>query len=111
MMWFTLPLIRPVGPPSPLRGKVRGPGSYSSSFIPQHFLYFLPLPQGQGSLRPGFLPFLTGYFFTVPSAPALSPVTLATRSRLTVEPTCTRARKIRRRVSSWMAAIMRSNIS
>lgn len=23
------------------------------SFAPQHFLYFLPLPQGQGSLRPG----------------------------------------------------------
>lgn len=22
------------------------------SFAPQHFLYFLPLPQGQGSLRP-----------------------------------------------------------
>ena len=25
-------------------------------FAPQHFLYFLPLPQGQGSLRPTFAP-------------------------------------------------------
>jgi hypothetical protein len=23
-------------------------------YAPWHFLYFLPLPQGQGSLRPGF---------------------------------------------------------
>src|SRR3972149_7912695 len=23
-------------------------------FVPQHFLYFLPLPHGQGSLRPNF---------------------------------------------------------
>src|SRR3954447_2456014 len=23
-----------------------------AAFFPQHFLYFLPLPQGQGSLRP-----------------------------------------------------------
>ena len=43
--------------------------------MPQHFLYFLPLPQGQGSLRPTFWPFLTGCFLTVPSLPALSPVT------------------------------------
>ena len=27
------------------------------SFAPQHFLYFLPLPQGHGSLRPTFGPF------------------------------------------------------
>ena len=25
-------------------------------YFPQHFLYFRPLPQGQGSLRPGFGP-------------------------------------------------------
>ena len=25
-------------------------------FLPQHFLNFLPLPQGQGSLRPTFTP-------------------------------------------------------
>lgn len=30
---------------------------YSS--LPQHFLYFLPLPQGHGSFLPIFLPFLT----------------------------------------------------
>jgi hypothetical protein len=24
------------------------------SLGPQHFLYFFPLPQGQGSFRPGF---------------------------------------------------------
>jgi hypothetical protein len=36
---------------------------HHSSYIPQHFLYFLPLPQGQGSLRPTFLAdFLTGCF-------------------------------------------------
>ncbi len=29
---------------------VEGWGSY----LPQHFLYFLPLPQGQGSFLPGF---------------------------------------------------------
>jgi hypothetical protein len=28
------------------------PASYL--FLPWHFLYFLPLPQGQGSLRPTF---------------------------------------------------------
>ena len=33
---------------------------------PQHCLYFFPLPQGQGSLRPIFLT-LRGCFFTVPS--------------------------------------------
>ena len=25
------------------------------SFPPQHFLYFLPLPQGQGAFRPTFV--------------------------------------------------------
>ena len=28
-----------------------------SAYLPQHFLYFLPLPQGHGSLRPTFGPF------------------------------------------------------
>ena len=28
-----------------------------SDYLPQHFLYFLPLPQGHGSLRPTFGPF------------------------------------------------------
>ncbi len=36
------------------RWRVRpgAPGGYAAA--PQHFLYFLPLPQGQGSLRPIF---------------------------------------------------------
>ena len=51
------------------------------AFLPQQFLYFLPLPQGQGSLRPIFCT-RRGCFFTVPSPPTLSPVALATRSRL-----------------------------
>jgi len=34
--------------------------SYSVTFLfmPQHFLYFLPLPQGHGSLRPILLDFV-----------------------------------------------------
>ena len=49
--------------------------------MPQHFLYFLPLPQGQGSLRPTFFSTWMGIgfcfspcpgcFLTVPSLPAL----------------------------------------
>ena len=35
--------------------------------LPQHFLYFLPLPQGQGSLRPTFWT-RRGCFLTVPSS-------------------------------------------
>ena len=34
---------RQIGKPSPLQ-------SYAYLFLPQHFLYFLPLPQGHGSL-------------------------------------------------------------
>ena len=48
---------------------------------PQQFLYFFPLPQGHGSFRPIFCT-RRGCFFTVPSPPTLSPVALATRSRL-----------------------------
>ena len=51
------------------------------AFRPQQFLYFLPEPQGQGSFRPIFCT-RRGCFFTVPSPPTLSPVALATRSRL-----------------------------
>ena len=46
-------------------------GGYSAS-RPQHFLYFLPLPQGQGSFRPTFLT-VRGRFSSVPSlSPRLS---------------------------------------
>jgi hypothetical protein len=31
-----------------------GSKSFYATGAPQHFLYFLPLPQGQGSLRPIF---------------------------------------------------------
>ena len=34
------------------------------SFCIQHFLYFLPLPQGQGSLGPALVSLRTGCFFT-----------------------------------------------
>ena len=30
-----------------------GPGAHKLHYRPQHFLYFLPLPQGQGSFLPG----------------------------------------------------------
>lgn len=37
-------------------GIVRGKGQCNTDDAPQHFLNFLPLPQGHGSLRPTFLP-------------------------------------------------------
>src|SRR5699024_5359018 len=41
------------------------PSLAAHSLRPQHFLYFRPLPQGQGSLRPGFFCLCTGCFCTV----------------------------------------------
>src|ERR1700690_1533215 len=38
---------------------------------PQHFLYFLPLPQGQGSLRPTFSPERTTCCTCMSPAPAI----------------------------------------
>ena len=32
---------------------VSSPWRFLPGYLPQHFLYFLPLPQGQGSFRPG----------------------------------------------------------
>ena len=46
---------------------------------PQHCLYFFPLPQGQGSLRPIFWT-LRGCFFTVPSPEVEATMPSATRS-------------------------------
>src|SRR5271167_4446870 len=40
-------------------------------FAPQHFLYFLPLPQGQGSLRPIFSPERTTCCTCMSPAPAI----------------------------------------
>jgi hypothetical protein len=42
----------------------------NNPYFPQHFLYFLPLPQGQGALRPIFLSArFTGFFFCGSPAP------------------------------------------
>ena len=71
------------------------------SFCMQHFLYFLPLPQGQGSLGPTLVAAVrTGCFFITESP--LVPVSLATFSRLISWAGRTWARKMRRRVSSRM---------
>src|ERR1035437_6650353 len=40
------------------------------AYAPWHFLYFLPLPQGQGSLRPVFWPVTTGVAPREPAPPA-----------------------------------------
>src|SRR5690606_36614811 len=34
------------------KGRFRGAADCGPSYAPWHFLYFFPLPQGQGSLRP-----------------------------------------------------------
>ena len=47
--------------------------------LPWQYLYFFPLPQGQGSLRPTFLALRTGCFFC-PSPPTLA-TSLETRLR------------------------------
>jgi hypothetical protein len=39
---------------------------------PQHCLYFLPLPQGHGSLRPTFGPVRTGLAFSMAAAASLT---------------------------------------
>ena len=41
-------------------------------FLPQHCLYFLPLRQGQGSLRPTFGPIRTGLAFSTAAAASLT---------------------------------------
>src|ERR1043166_788482 len=41
-------------------------------FFPQHCLYFLPLLQGQGSLRPTFGPVRMGLFFSMAAAASLT---------------------------------------
>ena len=38
-------------------------------YLPQHCLYFLPLPQGHGSLRPTFGPVRTGLALAFATAP------------------------------------------
>ena len=75
-------------------------------------LYFLPLPQGQGSLGPTFLPLLRmGCFLMTAAGVPVAEVSLATFSRLTSCAGLICTRKIRRMVSSRMAVIMAWNIS
>ncbi len=68
--------VQPVPPDmaaGPCRPRYGRPPVRTYSFLPQHFLYFKPLPQGQGSLRPGFLPERTGCLVREPSsAPAVA---------------------------------------
>ena len=70
--------LRGENAPCPLK-----PGSTPPPYLPQQFLYFFPLPQGQGSLRPIFWT-RRGCFFTVfpPPPPKPSVIPEATRSRL-----------------------------
>ena len=35
-------------------GGFQSPGKFRERYFPQHFLYFFPLPQGQGAFRPIF---------------------------------------------------------
>ena len=77
-------------------------------FLPQQFLYFFPLPQGQGSF--GYTlaaPLFTGAFG--PESSLLVPVTLATCSLSTFCSTLTW--NSRRIVSSRIPSVMASNIS
>src|SRR5450432_1991488 len=46
-----------------------------AGYLPQQFLYFLPLPQGQGSLRPTFGPVRTGLALAWASAAAAASLT------------------------------------
>src|SRR5687767_1995602 len=45
---------------------------HRGQILPQHCLYFLPLPQGQGSLRPTFGPARTGLALVTASAASLT---------------------------------------
>ena len=69
----------------PRRSNDMGGGDHSPifSFCMQHFLYFRPLPQGQGSLGPTFFSLRTGTFLISALLAASVPVSLATFSRLT----------------------------
>src|SRR5207249_3937577 len=44
----------------------------SHRHLPQHCLYFFPLPQGHGSLRPTFGPVRTGFAFSTAAAASLT---------------------------------------
>ncbi len=61
---------------------------FSTAFPSQHCLYFLPLPQGQGSLRPVFAVFMT----TRPPATPLPPTASLPRTHTTEKRYVTSAR-------------------
>ena len=46
-------------------------GNVCQPFFPQQFLYFFPLPHGQGSFLPGCLPFTTGWLLFMPATKSL----------------------------------------
>src|SRR5450432_2842946 len=50
-------------------------GKSFANYLPQQFLYFLPLPQGQGSLRPTFGPVRTGLALAWASTAAAASLT------------------------------------
>jgi hypothetical protein len=52
-------------------------GFLKTLYRPQQCLYFLPLPQGQGSLRPTFGPVRTGLAFSATAAAASLTTSLA----------------------------------
>jgi len=70
-IFFYRPLHLFFGSPADARGKTNRPRKnesyskfefFSRPYLPQHFLYFFPLPQGQGSLRPiPFKGFIWGF--------------------------------------------------
>src|ERR1041384_999146 len=83
-----------------------------AQFFPQHCLYFFPLPQGQGSLRPTLGPTRTGFAFATAStaslttseaapvcAPPVDPVDVAP-AMPAVEPCCICLGKLRRKFSN-----------
>src|SRR5277367_2681184 len=51
------------------------PGRRATRYFPQQFLYFLPLPQGQGSLRPTFGPVRIGLALACASVAAAASLT------------------------------------
>jgi hypothetical protein len=62
---FTTPVLTDVQvtPDSHVLGRHASEGAVR--YCKQHFLYFFPLPQGQGSLRPIFFPLTMGWFAIV----------------------------------------------
>lgn len=58
---------------------------YGGTYLPQHCLYFFPLPQVHGSFRPTFGPVLMGFAFSTAAAASLT-TSLALGCGALVEP-------------------------